>query len=156
MKINIRIENPYKKLVSPLWLRNVARLALQAENAGHNAEMGLVITSDAPVHRLNRDYLEEDRPTDVLSFPMLESVADTTLFINPPDGQLHLGEVIISYPQAARQAAEHGHPVAKEIIVLLVHGILHLLAYDHDIPSRQQVMRRREQTIIKIIEETTG
>ena len=61
-----------------------------------------------------------------------------------------------SVGQAARQAAEHGHPVAKEIIVLLVHGILHLLAYDHDIPSRQQVMRRREQTIIKIIEETTG
>jgi len=153
MKINIRIENPYKTFISPLWLRRIARLALTAANAAANAEMGLVITGDAPVHRLNRDYLAEDRPTDVLSFPMLESVADNPLFVNPPDGQLHLGEVIISYPQAVKQAAAHGHPVAKEITLLLVHGILHLLAYDHDIPSRKQVMRRRERAIMKTIEE---
>jgi len=154
MKINIRIEKPYKCSASPVWLRKIARRALAAANAGTRAEMGICITGDEDIHRLNRDYLEEDRPTDVLSFPMLESVADATLFVNPPDGQLHLGEVIISYPQASRQAAEHGHSVAKEIVLLLVHGILHLLAYDHDIPSRARVMKQRERAIIQTIEET--
>ncbi len=154
MKINITIDTGYKKLVSPLWLRKVARLSLTKENAGANAEMGLFITGDENVHRLNRDYLEEDHPTDVLSFPMLESIADNTTFVNPPDGKLHLGEVIIAYPQAVKQAKEHAHSTEKEIALLLIHGILHLLGYDHDIPEREQVMHQREADILKIIEET--
>ena len=55
--------------------------------------------------------------------------------------------------QAVKQAAEHHHPVNREITILLIHGILHLLGYDHDIPERKQVMRNRESAILKIIEE---
>ena len=70
-----------------------------------------------------------------------------------PDGKLHLGDIVISYPQAIKQADEHSHPVNREIEILLIHGILHLLGYDHDIPKRKSVMRNREAAILKIIEE---
>jgi probable rRNA maturation factor len=66
---------------------------------------------------------------------------------------LHLGEVIISYPQAVIQAEEHCHSAEKEIVILLIHGVLHLLGYDHDIPERERAMKQRELTILKEIEE---
>jgi probable rRNA maturation factor len=154
MKINITIDAGLKKLISPFWLRRVARLALETEHAGAHAEMGLVITGDENLHRLNRDYLEEDHPTDVLSFPMLESFIGADTFIDPPDGILHLGEVIISYPQAVKQAKEHSHSTEKEIAILLIHGILHLLGHDHDITAREQAMRTHEIAILKITEAT--
>jgi probable rRNA maturation factor len=152
MKINVTIETEYKKLVYPIWLRAVALLALTAEKAGPKIEMDILITGDEKVHRLNREYLQEDHPTDVLSFPMREAGEEKNNFINPPDGSLQLGEVIISYPQAAKQAREHYHSPEKEISMLLVHGILHLLGYDHDIPEREHSMRQREQAINLVIE----
>lgn len=117
------------------------------------SEVSLVVTGDEKIHLLNKEYLKEDRPTDVLSFPMYEQTGDQTVFVEFPDGKRHLGEVIISYPQAARQAVEHGHSVEREIAILLVHGVLHLLGYDHDIPERKKVMNRKETAVLKIIEE---
>jgi len=152
MKINVTIETEYKRLVYPIWLRAVALLALTAEKAGHKIEMDILITGDEKVHRLNREYLQEDRPTDVLSFSMLESSAQNTPFVSPPDSTVQLGEIIISYPQAFKQAREHYHSPEKEIATLLVHGILHLLGYDHDIPEREQVMHEREGAIMRIVE----
>ena len=72
---------------------------------------------------------------------------------NVPDGKTHLGDIMISYPTAVKQAAEHNHPVSREITILLIHGILHLLGYDHDIPRRKRLMKNRESAILKIIEE---
>jgi probable rRNA maturation factor len=73
--------------------------------------------------------------------------------VKVPDGKLHLGDIVISYPTALKQAEEHNHPVNREIAILLIHGILHLLGYDHDILKRKSVMRNRETAILKIIEE---
>jgi probable rRNA maturation factor len=73
--------------------------------------------------------------------------------VKVPDGKLHLGDIVISYPTALKQAEEHNHPVNREIAILLIHGILHLLGYDHDIPARERKMHRREAAILKIIEE---
>lgn len=61
-----------------------------------------------------------------------------------PDGLLHLGEVIISYPTAERQARERGHPVQREVAHLLIHGVLHLLGYDHALPEEERLMQARE------------
>ena len=69
-----------------------------------------------------------------------------------PDGILHLGEVIISYPQAVTQAEEHQHSVKREIAVLIIHGILHLLGYEHDKPELRQQMIAREKEILSYIE----
>ncbi|MFH1466465.1 MAG: rRNA maturation RNase YbeY [Pseudomonadota bacterium] len=88
------------------------------------AELSLVLCDDRFIQALNRDYRGKDAPTDVLSFAMREGEdAD-------PDDPV-LGDIVISLETAARQAAEHGHSTAREIQVLLIHGFLHLLGYDH-------------------------
>jgi probable rRNA maturation factor len=153
MEINVLIEKEFKKQVNSVWLKNIIGQVLNTEKVGVKAELGLVITNDEKIRELNLKYLEEDRPTDVLSFPMNEQLNGSPAFTNVPDGKLHLGEIIISYPQAVKQAEEHNHPAEKEIVILLIHGILHLLGYDHDIPLRIKTMRSRESAILKIIEE---
>ena len=153
MEINILIDKEYKNKVKSTWLKNVARQVQKAEKVSEKSEMGLKITGDEEIHKLNLQYLDEDRPTDVLSFPMNEQLEAAPVFVKVPDGKLHLGDIVISYPTALKQALEHNHPVNREIAILLIHGILHLLGYDHDILKRKSVMRNRETAILKIIEE---
>ena len=92
----------------------------------------------------------------MLSFFMIPEKAErgvdsTDIFVMPPDNIRHLGEVIISYPQAKEQATEHKHTVKEEIAVLIIHGTLHLLGYDHEIPGDEKIMRARESAILKTI-----
>jgi probable rRNA maturation factor len=153
MEINVLIDKEYKKQVKSGWLKNLVRQIQTAEKVSVKSEMTIVITGDAKIHELNLKYLAEDRPTDVLSFPMNEQLDAVPVFVNAPDARLHLGDIVISYPTAVRQAEEHNHPVNREITILLIHGILHLLGYDHDIPARKCAMNKREAAILKIIEE---
>lgn len=151
MEINILIDGEFKTQVKPAWLRTVIRRILKAENVSYKSEVGLVITGNEKIRELNKKYLDEDRPTDVMAFQTNE---DRQIgFVNAPDSKLHLGEVIISYPQAVRQAGERSHPAEKELVILMIHGVLHLLGYDHDIPERTGKMRDRESAILKIFEE---
>jgi len=141
------------------WLQAVAGEVLAAEGAGPDAELGLVITDQDKIRELNLVHLGEDEPTDVLAFPMLpgpgveEGAELSAAFVVPPDGLSHLGEVIISYPQAAIQAEERGHSVEAEVAVLVVHGVLHLLGYDHDEPERERRMQAREAEVLSRIKE---
>ncbi len=89
-----------------------------------DAELSLVLCDDAFIHTLNRDYRGKDRPTDVLAFAQREGEG-----ADPDD--VILGDVVISISTAARQASERGHSTPREVQVLLVHGFLHLLGYDH-------------------------
>jgi probable rRNA maturation factor len=98
--------------------------ALLAHTDLQQAELSLLLCDDAFIHTLNRDYRGKVRPTDVLAFAQREGEGAD------PDDEI-LGDVIISIPTAARQAAERGHSTAREVQVLLVHGFLHLLGYDH-------------------------
>lgn len=154
MEISTLVDDEFEGLVEADWLKGVAEKVISAENVSPDAEMSLVITGQEKVRELNRDYRNRDEPTDVLSFAMLEKPADVeNPFITPPDGVLHLGEVIISYPQAAAQAEERKHPVKKELALLIVHGVLHLLGYDHEEPEAEQKMRARETEILREIGE---
>ena len=153
MEINVLIDKEFKRQVKSTWLKSIVRQIQKAENVAANSDMALVITGDEKIQELNLKYLAEDRPTDVLSFPMNEQLDNAPVFINVPDGKTYLGDIIISYPTAVKQAAEHNHTVSREITILLIHGILHLLGYDHDIPRRKQAMKNRESAILKSIEE---
>ena len=107
------------------------------------AELSLELVGDGRMRRLNRLYRRKDRTTDVLAFPMRES---------PNPCPSLLGDVVISVPTAARQAREGGRSLDDEIIVLLVHGILHLCGYDHERSDAEAVrMRRRERAVLKAI-----
>ncbi len=158
MEINVLIDEGYEGYLEGSWLQSVAEQVLVAQDAGSRVELGLVITDQERVQQLNRSYLGRDEPTDVLAFSMLpeplatsELEADFSPFVQPPDGVLHLGEVIISYPQAVIQAEEHRHSVKKEIAILIIHGVLHLLGYEHDKPELEREMKTREKEILSCI-----
>lgn len=157
MEINVLIDEDLKESPEMGWLQSVAEQVLIAQEASSDVELSLVITSQERVRQLNRDYLSKDEPTDVLAFSMLpELPAGGELgvppFITPPDGVLHLGEVIISYPQAVIQAEEHHHSIKKEVAILIIHGVLHLLGYEHDKPELERQMRARETEILSQVE----
>jgi probable rRNA maturation factor len=152
MEINVLIDEPLETGLEPGWLEGITRQVLEAQGAGAEAEVSLLIATGERVKELNREYLGEDEPTDVLAFSAREEGAGQPPFIHPPDGLLHLGEVIIAYPQAVIQAAEHGHPVKKELAILLIHGLLHLLGYDHDEPEGERRMKSREAELLSYLE----
>ena len=152
MEISVLIDEGFEEYLEASWLQGIAEQVLFAQDAGSGVELGLVITGQERVRQLNRSYLGKDEPTDVLAFSMLPG-ADFPPFVQPPDGVLHLGEVIISYPQAVVQAEEHQHSVKKEIAILIIHGVLHLLGYEHDKPELERQMKAREREILSCVEE---
>ncbi len=153
MEINVLFDEGLEGCLKESWLQSVVEQVLVAQNAGSRVELGLVIASQERVQQLNLSYLGRDEPTDVLAFSAVEEIgADLPPFVMPPDGVLHLGEVIISYPQAVAQAEEHQHSVKKEIAILIIHGVLHLLGYEHDKPELKQQMSAREEEILSYIE----
>jgi len=127
------------------WLRRIARHVLLAEGVGPT-QLGVVVTDDATVRELNRRYLGVDEPTDVLAFGLGET--GDRPFALPPGEAASLGEVLISYPTAVRQAEEQGHSVEAEVAHLLVHGILHLLGYDHLEAEDERSMHQKEDRLL--------
>ena len=126
----INIDNQQDFLESAL-LERAARLTLEIspaldprlESAPLDADLTIVLTDDTQLHELNLEYLGLDAPTDVLSFPAAEP--------DPETGVLYLGDILISIPRATQQAQTAGHPVEAEVQLLVIHGTLHLLGYDH-------------------------
>jgi probable rRNA maturation factor len=125
-------------------LERLATRALQAEEVAAPAELSIVFVDDAAIQVLNRDYRATDAPTDVLSFAQSEGEA----FAAPDGAALHLGDVIVSVETARRQADERGLALDDEVGHLVVHGILHLLGYDHEASDDEQAMRAREDAVL--------
>ena len=154
MEINVLIDGKFRDCPGVDWFQNVIGQVLTAQEAGADVELSLVFTGQEKIRELNRSYRGIDEPTDVLAFFMTdegENEAESSPFITPPDGMRHLGEVIISYPQAVIQAKEHKHSLKKELAILIIHGVLHLLGYDHGEPEQEQEMRAREEEILNNI-----
>ena len=154
MEINVLIEGELAGCPEVGWLRDVAGQVLKAQGVSSSAELGLVIASQERVQELNKSYLGRDEPTDVLAFSMLPAGGDLPPFVPPPDGVLHLGEVVISFPQAVIQAEERGHSVKREVAILIIHGVLHLLGYEDEKPELKLQMVAREEEILSHIERT--
>ncbi len=154
MDIGILIEEGFADHLEASWLEDVVTRVLMAEGVGSATELSLVIVGQEKIHGLNLGYLGKDEPTDVLAFAMLprKAVEGEGLFAMPPDGIMHLGEVIISYPQAVIQAEEQQHSAKREVAFLAIHGVLHLLGYDHDEAEPEKEMRACEQEILGKIE----
>ena len=104
-------------------------LDLAGEIYDLNAEVSVTITNDEKIHELNLQYRNIDRPTDVLSFALRESDEPEIIFdVDQPE---MLGDIVISIDRAKEQAVEYNHSLRREVTFLTVHGILHLLGYDH-------------------------
>ena len=124
-------------------LAAAARAALELED-WPDVEMSLVITDDAEMQRLNREYRGVDATTDVLAFAMSEG--DVIVL---PEGQAqHLGDIVVSYPRAVLQSEQHCHAVDDELALLVVHGCLHLIGYDHGEDEDRERMWARQNAIL--------
>ncbi len=128
-------------------LNVVARL----HNLDEQTEVDITIVDDEEIHTLNRDYRNVDRPTDVLSFALDEGEEEEPEIIDGPDLHL-LGDIIISAETAQRQGEEFGHGLEREIVYLAVHGLLHLLGYDHMVEEDKVIMRAKEEEALREIQ----
>ena len=141
--INVDINPILKVNLDPGLLEKASQTAIQEVDPGQETDVTLVITDDAQVQELNRQFREIDDTTDVLSFPSGEVDLDT--------GKPYLGDIIISYPQALTQALRAGHPVETELQLLAVHGVLHLLGFDHlDEVEKNQMWAMQEKALKKL------
>ena len=144
-----------------VWLTTIAKEAMEValEDTGW-AQMSLVITGDDTIYGLNAQFRGLDEVTDVLSFSTKHgghwegegnTPKDVTEFdfVMPPGEPFPLGEVIVSYPQAQRQVEERGGRLEHELALLVVHGVLHLVGYDHLEPHDTELMQSREQAALK-------
>lgn len=135
--------------ISPEWipkLEQLLQIAGEAEGV-QEGEVSLSFVDDETIRELNREYRGIDRPTDVLSFPLVEE--DAELVPEEADGHLMWGDIIISVPAARRQSEEYGHSLEREIGFLFVHGFLHLLGYDHDTEENEREMFDLQEDILQ-------
>ncbi len=142
--IGVRVGPAFSRSVRRRALSTLARRVLAAEAAPAPAELSILISDDEAIRELNLRYRGVDEPTDVLSFD-LHTEDD---FPTPPGSTRQLGEIVISYPTALRQAAEARHHVDDELARLLVHGLLHLLGSEHESPGGARTMRSKERALL--------
>lgn len=132
--IDVQIDEPFTDKVAATVLQVVALATLTRLHAP-SASVTIVITDDAAVQELNRDYRSVDAPTDVLSFAAHDASSDEVNLAIPPElaaeFAAYLGDIIIALPYAERQAAHYGNSLVDELRLLTAHGVLHLLGYDH-------------------------
>lgn len=122
--ITVQVKRNVRLSVDKSILVEAAQLTLEMTKSGKQSGMGIVIGNDRLLHKLNRKYRMVDSPTDVLSFTSGE--------VDPDTSDIYLGDVVISLPRAEEQASAEGHALADELQLLVVHGTLHLLGYDHE------------------------
>ncbi|MCC6064082.1 MAG: rRNA maturation RNase YbeY [Thermocrinis sp.] len=125
-KNRVLVKKKVKGVESKL-LSKIAHRALEVLGLS-KVELSIALVSDAQIKRLNKLYRNKDKPTDVLSFPIGEKVEDWLI----------LGDVVISVDTAKRQAQELGHSLEEELKRLLVHGLVHLLGYDHELGGEEE------------------
>jgi probable rRNA maturation factor len=120
--INIEIIPDFRRVFMPGILERAAKAAL-FQQAAPDGDLTLVLTGDTQIQVLERDFMGNDAPTDVLSFPACET--------DPETGRSYLGDIIISVPRAEAQSIAAGHSLEAELSLLVIHGVLHLLGHDH-------------------------
>ena len=146
----VLVSNTQKKVrVSAGRLKKAASSVLEYMGCP-DAELSVLITGDRKMRALNRQYRGIDSTTDVLSFPVLEGEASFKAAFSREDGPPPaLGDIVISATRALKQSGEIGQTLEDEMLFLLVHGILHLLGYDHEkSSSEKRVMEKKQKEVV--------
>ncbi len=139
IKTHLRVEPAFARKVRPSSLRRAVQAAFESAGEERRGELTLVVADDAQVRTLNRVYRDVDATTDVLAFG---DAGEPDVFIPSPEATIYFGDIVVCYPRAVEQAAAYGHPVEDELSLLVVHGTLHLLGYDHERGSDREEMWR--------------
>jgi len=141
----VEFNNKVKARVSGKWVCELVGGVLG--NLKKKGDVSVVFVSDKEIRELNKKYRNKDEATDVLSF--CEAEGEEVII---PKGSQFLGEVIIGYKQAKRQALSQGHSLKRELAILLVHGTLHVLGYDHERSGQEaEVMEGKEDELLSIV-----
>lgn len=137
--------------------KKVIEASLDFEDFPYEVEVSLTITDNDRIHEINKEFRDTDRPTDVLSFPLLEysSAGDFSFLdevddcFNPDTGEVMLGDIIISIDKVKEQAKSYGHSVLREYAFLITHSMLHLMGYDHMTEDEAKDMENRQRKILE-------
>ena len=127
IRIDVQIDAAAAGIITESQLQRAALAVLEAEGESGPAELSLVVTTDENIRTLNRTYRNVDAPTDVLAF----GESQTDCFVPAPGAPRYLGDVVVSFERAGEQAQRAGHAVESEMVLLVVHGVLHLVGHDH-------------------------
>jgi len=140
--------------------KDVISFTMEHEHFPFEAEISLTLTDNEGIWKVNKEFREIDRPTDVLSFPMLEYDVpedfsqienQTEDCFNPDTGEILLGDIIISVDKVREQAEEYGHSMQREFAFLIVHSMLHLFGYDHMEEQEAAVMEGKQREILECL-----
>ena len=137
--VRVSIANPYEQPIDFAALKSAATAVLAGEGI-REAKITLAFVNNPHIHRLNKQFLDHDEPTDVLTFPYTE-----------PGAKKLEGEVVIGYEVAAENAADRGIPVEQELILYVIHGCLHLCGYDDKTAKVAKEMRAKERAYLKTV-----
>lgn len=152
-EIDVQVDAPFTDRVDVEAVMAAVRAALR-EQGPSPAAVGVLITDDETIRELNRVYRGVDAATDVLSFASQEGDASAPGLADPPPAlaavlAAQLGDIVIAYPYAERQAQRFGNSVTAELRLLAVHGTLHLLGYDHHTPADEAEMWTLQEAILR-------
>lgn len=148
-----QLELPYKEIIEEIVIA-----ALDYEECPYEAEVNVLLTDNEEIKRINNEFRNIDRETDVLSFPMgdfetpsdferLEDYAED--YFNPETGELLLGDIVISVDKVKEQAEKYGHSEKRELAFLVAHSMLHLCGYDHMEEDERVVMEKKQEEILQ-------
>lgn len=134
----------------------VIEAALDYVECPYDAEVNLLLTMNEEIHEMNMNFRQIDRPTDVLSFPMVDYeeagsfvfLEEADEYFHPESGELMLGDIVISKEKVISQAEEYGHSIEREYAFLIAHSMLHLFGYDHMEEEERVEMEEKQKAIL--------
>jgi probable rRNA maturation factor len=144
--IHFNIEKDYRDLVSQVRLKSIANTIINYFDL-LNIELTISIVGEKKIHELNNDFRFIDSETDVLSFSADE--------LNPETGSKYIGDIIISYPIAEKQSSSSHYLVSDELDLLTIHGLLHLIGYDHERKEEKKQMFAVQSKLVQLIKAST-
>ena len=151
-EVNRELDFDYEEVIEA-----VINKTLETENCPYETEINVLLTGNGEIHTANKEFRGIDRPTDVLSFPMVDyefpsdfSCVDKNpeSYLNPETDELLLGDIMISVDKVYEQANEYGHSRKREFAFLIAHSMLHLLGYDHIDEAERKVMEVKQEAIL--------
>ncbi len=146
MSVSVNINPKFSDLIDADWVTNLVESTLNESLFEKNWQLSIALEDDKTIHKLNKHYRDIDSVTDVLSFE--------GGYIDPESGLTHLGDIIVSVPQAQKQAETAHYPFLNELALLIIHGILHLKGYDHAEIEEEKIMWEKQNRIIDAILQT--
>ena len=152
-EVEVKFDFDYRELA-----QNVVDFCLDYMEFPYEAEVNLTLTDDAGIHEINKEFRQIDRPTDVLSFPMLNYTipgdftfldAEDSNDFNPDTGEAMLGDIVISVDKVFEQAENYGHSSKREYAFLITHSMLHLFGFDHMDAEEAKIMESKQKDILQ-------